>query len=392
MSRSEARQPSTASYDPCVFRAVRLVGFRNLSSDLIELSDGLNVFEGQNGQGKTNFLEAISLLAGLRSFRGANFRQMVHPDRDNFLIEARVRGADGEEHVVQQEWTTRGKKVRLDDRPVRRSSALLALFPTILFGPEDLDIAKGAPGVRRAFMNEGMIQCTPEDHDVLQTYQQIIKSRNKALKNVQYEGLDSSVLRVFTEQWIEQARKLSASRQRFLERFRPVFQEVVSELTQEKHSGDLHLRASSLHPEIETIEDPRGLQEELDRRDLVRGNTTTGPHRDELVIELDGHDIQGWASQGQNRLIVITLKIALLRLVADLRKCQPVLMLDDVSSELDAQRSQWLSDHLRLQGGQVLATTTDAKAVGLSSGAISQYRVWSGGIDRSSESETVHGL
>jgi DNA replication and repair protein RecF len=114
----------------------------------------------------------------------------------------------------------------------------------------------------------------------------------------------------------------------------------------------------------------------------MRGSTTSGPHRDDLCIELDDHDIQGWASQGQNRLVVITLKIALLRLVSELRQCEPLLLLDDVSSELDTERSEWLSEHLRRQGGQVLATTTDAKAVGLSSGAISQFRVWSGTVRR----------
>ena len=359
----------------CYVHAVRMQGFRNLADVVVQPANGLNVFEGQNGQGKTNFLEAIVLLTGQRSFRGARLKDMLQKGAERYRIEARLTGSDGEEHIVVQESTGRGRKIRLNDRPARKASQLLELFPVVFFGPDDLEIAKGSPSNRRRFLDEGVVLCHPESSEILRTYQEVLKNRNRLLKDAYEPNFDDRLLRVYTEQLIESAHSVEAAYKSFLEVFGLEFSKSLASMTDGKHEGHVELNPSPIFSRC-AREDAAS----LDARDKAAGSTVAGPHRLDLNIHLDGHPIQAWASQGQNRLIVIALKISLLRLVAELRRCEPVLLLDDVSSELDQGLSDLLTDYLGRQGGQVLATTTSAEAVGFSGDDVSRFVVNEGRI------------
>jgi DNA replication and repair protein RecF len=352
-------------------------GFRNLIDVVVQPESGLNVFEGQNGQGKTNFLEAVVLLTGQRSFRGARLKDMLQKGADLYRIEARLTGSDGEEHVVVQESSGRGRKIRLDDRHVRKASSLLELFPVVFFGPDDLEIAKGSPSNRRRFLDEGVVLCDPLNSDTLRTYQEVLKNRNRLLKDAYEPEFDERLLRVYTEQLIEYAALLEESYIRFLDVFAPEFSSTLEAMTDGKHQGRMELQKAPLFARCANQD-----AASMDARDKAAGTTVSGPHRVDLNIFLDGNPIQAWASQGQNRLIVIALKVALLRLVSNLRTCEPVLLLDDVSSELDQSLSDLLSGYLGRQGGQVLATTTSAEAVGFSGDDVARFVVHEGRIVR----------
>ncbi len=370
-----------SAHTQCRVHAIRVERFRNLGKLFLEPAEGLNVLEGLNGQGKTNFLESLVLLSGLRSFRGARFNQMVATGEEDFLIEGRFIGSDGQEHVVQQYWKDRGKKIRLDDRPIRKQSDVLKLFPIVFFGPDDLEIAKGSPSHRRTFMDEGMVLLIPSQLDQLRTFQETLRQRNKVLKDVREGVGDKRLLTVYTRSLVASSELVAAARETFIESFRSVFSRTIEDMTNGTQKGDVELIGSDIGEGYDIGDrESDAFIEALIARDLARGTTATGPHRSDLKLFLDGHDIQGWASQGQNRLIVIGLKIALLRMVSDERSCEPILLLDDVSSELDAYRSRMLSTHLCGQGGQVFATTTDAKSVGLTGPDILRLKVDSGRI------------
>tara|TARA_B100000029_G_scaffold492826_2_gene554636 strand:+ start:2182 stop:3354 length:1173 start_codon:yes stop_codon:yes gene_type:complete len=365
----------------CRVHAIRVERFRNLGDLFLEPAEGLNVLEGLNGQGKTNFLECLVLLSGLRSFRGARFNQMVASGAEDFLIEGRFTGSDGQEHVVQQYWKGRGKKIRLDDKPIRKQSDILKLFPIVFFGPDDLEISKGSPSHRRTFMDEGMVLLAPPQMDQLRTFQETLRQRNKVLKDVREGVGDTRLLKVYTRSLLASSELVQAARKSFIESFRGVYARTIDEMTEGTHTGDVELVSSDIGEGTDSSDrESDAFVDAIIKRDLARGTTAHGPHRSDLRLFLDGHDIQGWASQGQNRLVVIGLKIALLRMVSDERSCEPILLLDDVSSELDAYRSRMLSTHLCGQGGQVFATTTDANPVGFNGPEILKLKVDSGRI------------
>jgi DNA replication and repair protein RecF len=371
MLRDGACAPKSKPGKSCVVEAIHLRNFRNLSEVLIDLGEGLNVLEGRNGQGKTNVLEALVLLAGLRSFRGGRFQHMQGPEQDGFRLEARIRAGD-ETHIIQQVWSKGGRRIMVDDRLLRKSSTLLDLFPLVFFGPDDLEISKGSPGSRRRFLDEALVLCAPEKIGLVRVFQEVLRQRNKALKEMR-DGGDPRVLRVYTQAFIQAACALEEERSAFLSSFEAQFQEVFTEIT----DGNQEVAISFRSPTGNFTEDDA---EELDERDRIVGVTLKGPHRADLMISLNGHDVLGWASQGQHRLVVIALKIALLRRIETLRSYQPVLLLDDVSSELDSAYSQLLSSHLLDRGSQVLATTTDARAVGFERQNITHFQVKQGEV------------
>ena len=152
--------PGTATPVRTVLATAHLKNFRNLREVLVEPCEGLNVLEGSNGHGKTNFLEAVCLLAGLRSFRGARMGDMVGPLEPTFDLGARVLGEQGP-RVIEMSCSQRGRRVRLDDQAVRRTSALLEVLPVVFFGPDDLALTKAGPSNRRRLLDEGVVLCDP---------------------------------------------------------------------------------------------------------------------------------------------------------------------------------------------------------------------------------------
>ena len=378
MLHDEVCVSKSDSANRCIIEAVHLKNFRNLEEVYVEMGSGVNVLEGRNGQGKTNILEAIVLLAGLKSFRGGRFQTMVMSGHDGFQLEARIRSKE-EVHIIQQSWSRKGRRISVNDQLIRKSSALLKIFPVVFFGPDDLEISKGSPGARRHFLDEAIVLCDPEKIHILRVFQEVLKQRNKALKETRERNLDKGVLRVYTKAFVKAACELERARAEFLNEFSEQFCETFSDITDRSLSASIRFRTQIGELNEEGIED-------LDERDLILGTTQKGPHRADLKICLDEKDVLGWASQGQHRLIVIALKIALLRRIENLRERQPLLLLDDVSSELDSGYSKLLSEHLLGRGSQVFATTTDAHAVGFDGAEINHFSVKSGLIEKRAHS------
>ena len=180
---NDVGDPDSAAPARASLVTVHLRNFRNLGDILLEPAPGLNVLEGANGQGKTNVLESGCLLAGLRSFRGARFADMIGPAGPTFELAARVSGGRGEQ-VVELTGAPRGRRIRVDERPVRRTSALLEVLPVVFFGPDDLAVTKAGPAHRRALLDEGVVLCDPGRAPELRRYQEVVRERNRALRQV----------------------------------------------------------------------------------------------------------------------------------------------------------------------------------------------------------------
>ncbi len=251
--------------------------------------------------------------------------------------------------------SSRGRRVRLDDQAVRKTSVLLEVLPVVFFGPDDLALTKAGPSNRRRLLDEGVVLCDPRRSPELRRYQELVRERNQLLRQVAEGSAEHRLLRVYTRTLREAAAQVSSARAAFLSDFTPVFRDTAHKLCEGELEVDLELVESCLDEDDDAME----------RRDVAAGTTTRGPHRDDLRVSLDGNDARSRASQGQHRLLVIALKISLLELATSRRGAVPLLLLDDVSSELDPRRSEVLSDYLRGRLGQVFATTTNASSVGL---------------------------
>lgn len=348
-----------------LLEALRLQQFRNLSQVEVEPHARFNILYGENGQGKTNFLEAIYLLSAVRSFRSHKNAALVELGEDQASLEARVdRG--GHERIVRLEISQSGKQVYLNDSPVRQLSDFFGTVNVVMFGPQDMSILKGSPSGRRDFLDEAIFNAQPAFQTELDHYDDVLKQRNALLKE---HKPDEALLGVYDEQLVQYGADVVLRRTAFVEDFRPVLQDVFREIFNESFEADVtydmkwadKLRLPRRPPD-ERVEVERLLADALDQtaqKERDRGYTVIGPHRDDLVAELNGRDISVFGSQGQHRAFILAMKIAVITYLKRHYHFAPILLLDDVSSELDQERNRMLFEFLREEtDGQVFITTT----------------------------------
>lgn len=338
--------------------------FRNLGPLRIEPHDRFNIFEGLNGQGKTNILEAIYLLGTLRSFRESKVASLVQ----NGSSTAVVRGAvelRGLTRRLGVELSGNARRAALDGHVVTRLGDYFGHLHVVVFAPDDLTLTKGSAGGRRRFLDRAIFNVHPAYLDETRDYLKALKHRNDLLRR---PTVDPVLLQTFDETLIDHGARILQRRVSFLARFAPIFREVFSEITQGDHLGEMRYQSGVLTDELSQARSPEldeireqfverlAAKAQVERR---RGYTIVGPHGDDLILELDGHSARGQASQGQHRAFALALKIAELRCIREATETEPILLLDDVSSELDESRNQALMGHLDQAGGQVFVTTTD---------------------------------
>lgn len=342
-------------------RVDRLVlhDFRNIRDASIEPHPRFNVIHGDNAQGKTNLLEAVYLLGTLRSFKSATNPELIRWGSD----EAAVRGV-----VVRREVTrdirinirAQGRAVSVDGKRPRRLQDALGTLTVVLFAPEDLEVSKGSPAARRAFLDRAVFNVFPAYWDELRAFETALKSRNALLRDL--VGPPGDVLEVFDAQVAATGARVTDKRLRFLAGYTEHFTSVHGRLACGKHAAQLcyesDWRGSAAGVEdLEATLLARLGQDK--RRDAARGSTSSGPHRDDLGIVLDGVTARSHASQGQHRTLVLALKIGEILHLEEVLGYSPVLLLDDVSSELDRHRNTELMSFLDGSGVQVFVSTTD---------------------------------
>jgi DNA replication and repair protein RecF len=336
--------------------ALRLRHFRNLTAvDLPEIAETI-VVRGGNAQGKTNLLEAVYLCATGRSFRHAHPQDLLTYG----ATEAAVAGSFRRQqvhHQVHIQITPRSRLIRLDDRVLRRPSQLLQLINVVAFFPDDLRLAKGGPEERRRFFDRLVASLFADFVDASLAYHHALRSRNALLKSA--SSPSRPLLAAFDEQLIVHGEKLHQRRQEALTLTLPLARNYFENIMNGNVSLDIHL-LSGVAGEGERDFGQRFRQTLADRlpRDLATRQTTAGPHRADLQLLVGGYDARTFASQGQQRAIVLALKLAELSAVAEKVGAPPILLLDDVSSELDAERNRLLFETIGQRQGQLWITTT----------------------------------
>ncbi len=351
-------------------KALQVDGFRNLATQVVTPGPGFNVLSGDNGQGKTNLLEAVYLLGTLRSFRTTHVAELVRHGAPKAEVSARIerRGLERRYDVTLEGGR---RRARLDGKAPRSVSDYFGDVNVVLFAPEDLRVPKGSPGGRRRFLDRSVFNWRPAFLTDAQRLTRLVKSRNALLKAGRADGAE---LDVYDAQLATVGVRVVEARRAYLDVLAPRFAATFAEITRTGLTASLGYLGDE-------HDDLGALLAAARPRDLLRRQTTVGPHVHDLELELDGRPARAFASQGQLRALVLAWKIAEMNLLTDTRGDPPLFLLDDVSSELDPDRTRHLFDFLSKKASQCFITTTHGRYVPIDQNRV-EFQVVAGQVTR----------
>ena len=321
-------------------RSIELKNFRNYENLEISFDEGTNILFGDNAQGKTDILEAAYMSGTTKSHKGSRDREMIRfGEEEAHLKTVVVRG--GREYQIDMHLKkNRAKGIAIDKIPIKKASELFGILNIVFFSPEDLNIIKNGPAERRRFLDSELCQLDRIYLADLTNYNKILAQRNKLLKDMIYRPSLSDTLPVWDMQLIETGKKIIRRRKQFVDELR----EIVS---------DIHYRISGGKEELFLKYEPNiddiFFEDELSRakeKDKKLCQTSVGPHRDDLLFSIGDVDIRKYGSQGQQRTSALSLKLSEIELVRKSISDTPVLLLDDVLSELDSSRQNYLLNNI----------------------------------------------
>ena len=331
---------------------LELTDFRNYARLELDLTEGVTAIVGANGQGKTSLTEALSYLATLKSFRGVPTEAMIRTGADAAIVRATIVHPDGRELLVEAELSRVGRnKAQVNRQRLAKSRDLLGVVRTTVFSPEDLGLVKESPEVRRTFLDDALVAVSPKLDQLCGEVDRVLRQRNALLKQAGGRVTPDieTTLDVWDERFIECGTALGNERAQLVATIQPLVQRAYEDLAERNTPLEL-----SYDPQWRR--DGLGASLAAHRGDDVRrGTSTVGPHRDDLYMSLNGLPARTHASQGEQRTLALALRLAVHRLVTEVTAGPPVLILDDVLSELDPQRAAALLGHF--PEGQVLITT-----------------------------------
>lgn len=366
-------------------RWTELKNFRNYMNARVELHPRANLFLGQNGMGKTNFLEAIYVLATATPMRGHRTRDLVMEGAEKARVSGRVESADGAMVDIAASFGGKSRELELRGKPVERTVDYFGHLEVVSFTPDDVQLFSGAPADRRRFLDRIIFNHDPGYLDIARRFYRSLSQRNRLLDEIREGRRPMTQLEVWDRAYADLAAQIARRRDEMTdnlsERLAQVYENIFG--SAEFDEIDLHHRSEIilLDPEP-TGEKLLPWLEEKRKSDVRRGNTQLGPHRDDLLFEIRGRPVKTHASQGQRRTLVLGLKLAEVLSLSAERGELPVVLLDDLSSELDPVRTDQVLRYLAAQGSQLVVTSTAEGAwVRLFEGEISRFEVSAGKIE-----------
>ena len=336
-----------------------LQNFRNYERENFEFVDGLNVLFGKNAQGKTNCAEAVFYLCTGASLRIRHDKQLVKMGAEHAFIQAEAQNRYGKVTIEANIFENK-REIRVNGSKISKNADLMGHINSVFFSPGELRLIQDGPDERRRFMNISISQTSPAYYTALLRYNKILDQRNALLKNSDY-SLVMDTLPVWDEQLCQYAATIVKKRTEFLQKLSPYAKDMHAFLTD--RAEELVVRPDKRY-EGEEEEIAKTLLRRLTNnyeKDMRLGFTTVGPHRDDLEVLISGIDAKAYASQGQTRTAALALKLAEVQIFKDLSGEYPILVLDDVMSELDLPRRKKLLK--KVDGMQTLLTCTHAERV-----------------------------
>ncbi len=315
--------------------------FRNYESLCASFDPGTNIFYGDNAQGKTNILEGMYLCGTTKSHRGNKDKDMIRFGEEEAHIRMVLHRRQADHKIDMHLRKNKTKGVAIDGLPIRKASELFGIVNFVFFSPEDLNIIKNGPAERRKFIDSELCQLNKLYLDELSAYNKVLAQRNKLLKELAFQPSLEATLSVWDEQLIRYGGHLISAREAFIDRLNTI-------------SGDIHRQLTGGKEEIRILYEPDTSAEKFEEnmavnreRDLKYKMSSVGPHRDDICVLINDIDIRKFGSQGQQRSAALSLKLSEIEMIRTIVKTTPVLLLDDVLSELDSSRQRYLLDSIK---------------------------------------------
>jgi len=362
---------------------IRIINFRNYAQAEVALSPHLNILLGRNGQGKTNFLEAVAFLTLGRSFRTRRDEDLIKESTEGFYLKGEFQGEE-EDLTLEVGNGCRQVVVKVNGVPYKSKRELFGRVRTVIFTPDDLQIVKGGPEKRREFLDLYLAQAYPDYREVYLRFYRALYQRNALLKRLKEGSRDLNQLEVWTERLVEEGSRVILYRRQALAEIAPLFNHYHRVMSNEQETLACLYKDQcepGTEPDLPAIQ--AGLWRALRQKngaELQYGYTLVGPHRDELQIFLnDRWELRVYGSQGQQRTAALALKLAMVDLIAKTQGTAPLLLLDDVFSEFDSERKQELLQ-LLTAGTQTVISTTELSMERAFQGPRKTFRVEGGVI------------
>ncbi len=341
-----------------IITGLKFENFRNLENNHISFGDKMNVIVGDNGQGKTNLLECIWMFNGVRSFRGAKDRDLVQFGKNFAKIEIEFFSEERDQNA-RIEFANNKREAYINEIKKPAPSHLMGKITSIVFSPEHLSLVKDGPNVRRKFIDSAICQVKPKYSVYLAKYNRILNQRNALLKDIaNYSELEDT-LEIWDRELAVNGGVIISERLKYIARLSELAGEYHGGISENKEKLEILYknRYSPDTPATEIASDFFDLLSKHRKDDLMLRYTTKGPHRDDIEININGRSARQYASQGQQRSAVLSLKLAEASLVDILTGENAVILLDDVLSELDKERQSFLLN--KIQNRQVFITCCD---------------------------------
>ena len=329
---------------------IKLNNFRNYENQEIELSEGINLFYGENAQGKTNIIESIFLCSVGRSFRTRKDQELIKFNEEKSFVEIDFNKSDRDGKIKIE--IGNKKNISVNGIKIKRLSELLGNINVVIFTPDDIDILKGGPQKRRRFLDVMISQLKPNYMHILNLYLKTLEQRNNYLRQIKFENKQENMLDIWDEKLADYGIKIYEYRNEFINKIKNKIENIHSKITNNKEKIEIKYISNCNDREeyLKILKARRKL-------DIIKGYTTKGTHRDDFTVYVNNNPVNIYGSQGQHRTAILSLKLSELNVVYDEIGEYPILLLDDFMSELDEKRKINFLENIK--NAQVIITCTE---------------------------------
>ncbi len=349
-------------------KELSLKNYRNYENEKIEFNKNLNIIIGENAQGKTNLVEALYVLGFGKSFRTINDKELINMSKEFTHISIELK-KNSEDLLIEFKCNQKQKKeIKINELPLRKIAELIGEFNVVIFSPEDLLLVKGSPSARRRYIDKSISQIYPNYYHLLIDYNKILKQRNNLLKQMSFNSSSKIMIDIWDEKLSEYGSKIMVYRLDFIKKLQKICFEIHYKISNGKEELKIDYISTYLAKNLDAKDGYdkiysgmiRNLQSKLDI-DCKRGFTSVGPHRDDLSLSINDIDIKKFGSQGQVRTTALSLKLSEIQIIKETINENPILILDDVLSELDHIRQNHLIEYI--SNIQTFITTTEINSI-----------------------------
>ena len=350
---------------------IKIKNFRNYKEEEIKLEKNINVFYGENAQGKTNIIESVFLCGMGKSFRTKRDKEMILLNKEEANIEIEFQKKDRDGKIKIQ--INNKKNIFVNGIKIKKLSELLGKINIVIFTPDDINIIKGGPQNRRKFLDIMISQLKPNYMYNLNLYLKALEQRNNYLRQIKEEKKDERLLEIWDEKISEYAVNIYNYRKEFIEKINKKIKKIHNEITDNKEKIEVEYISECISKEeyLDILKKRRKL-------DIIKGFTTKGIHRDDFIIKINGKRLDIYGSQGQHRTAILSLKLSELNIIEEEIGEKPILLLDDFMSELDEKRRKHFLE--KISNTQVIITCTDK--INIENKKILIYNVKEGKVTR----------